>query len=74
MSHSMRGFRISIGNLSGFRHSLGACIGKKIYPSTEIAERSIKQLTDNNAHRPFLGRLEPYECRKCGRIHIGHVR
>lgn len=64
---------ITMGNLSGFRRTLGRCIGKKIYPSEKHAWFTINTLTRNNAHCPELGRLEPYRCDK-GHIHIGHTR
>lgn len=67
-------YTITLGNLTGFRHTLNnGCIGKKIYPSFKHARFTIDVLKRNNAHRPDMGRLDPYECRKCGRIHIGHT-
>lgn len=66
---------ITMGNLSGFRRKLhSSCIGKKVYPSHKHAAHTIETLKRNNAARTDLGQLESYDCKICGKIHIGHAR
>jgi hypothetical protein len=64
---------ISLGQLTQFCAGL-PCIGKRGFDTQAGADKRVAQLVRLHLDRPDEGRLHSYQCHRCGRWHIGHLR
>lgn len=49
------------------KRSIEACPRKRAYPSWSAAQRAIRR-----SNYDGWDHMEPYRCRSCGKVHVGH--